>query len=130
MNSREEEIMRLLWDRGDAMTSIQLEEMLGDAFAGNRTTLFRTIKAMIEKGLIEECGTELHGRQYARKFRPTMTKEEYMARFLIERGVDERSLALVAMAFVRKGDLKDQEDEKLIAELENMIRKLRKRDNI
>ena len=84
----------------------------------------------IEKGLIEECGTELHGRQYARKFRPTMTKEEYMARFLIERGVDERSLALVAMAFVRKGDLKDQEDEKLIAELENMIRKLRKRDNI
>ena len=129
MNSREEEIMRLLWDRGDAMTSIQLEEMLGDTFAGNRTTLFRTIKAMIEKGLIEECGTELHGRQYARKFRPTMTKEEYMARFLIERGVDERSLALVAMAFVRKGDLKDQEDEKLIAELENMIRKLRKRDN-
>lgn len=125
MSPREEEIMNLLWNRGEPMTSIQFEEMLSDSFSGNRTTMFRTIKAMIGKGLIEECGTELHGRQYARKFRPTMTREEYMARFLLERGIDERSLALVAMAVVRKGDLKGNEDEKLIKELEMMIKKLR-----
>lgn len=126
MTEREEELMNLLWAREEAMTSIQFEQSV-DEKEWNHAAIFRVIKSLLKKGLIEECGTELHKKQYARRFRPTITKEEYLAGFLAERGIDGKSLAGIAMTLVKKNGNTKKDDELLISELENMISNLRRK---
>lgn len=126
MNTREEDMMNTLWENGEPMTSVDLEETL-DKKEWNHAAIFRIIKSLLEKGLIEECGTELRGKQWTRKFRPAISKEEYIAGFLVERGIDGKSLGRVAVAVVNKSQKSDAEDEKLIQELEAIIQKIRER---
>ena len=126
MNAREENMMELLWMSGEPMTSVDLEQRL-DADEWNHAAVFRTIKSLLEKGMIEECGTELRGKQWTRRFKPSVTKEDYMAQFLIDRGIDAKSLGQVAVAVVNKSKKSKANDEKLIKELEAIIKKIKKR---
>ena len=126
IGDREEDMMNMLWDCGKAMTSVDLENALS-ADKWNHAAIFRTIKSLHAKGMIEECGTELRGKQWTRKFKPVVTKEEFMAQFLIDRGIDTKSLGKVAAAVVNKSKKSKAEDEKLIKELESIIKIIRNR---
>ena len=128
MNAREEDMLNMLWENGEPMTSVDLEQTL-DADEWNHAAIFRIIKSLLAKGLIEECGTQLRGKQWTRRFQPTLTKEEYMAQYLVDRGIDAKSLGQVALAIVNKSGKSEADDEKLIRELEEIIQRIRERGN-
>ena len=63
------------------------------------------------------------GKKYVRKFKPRLTKEEYIADVLDQQGINTSSLAKIAVALVKKQEAKggDENHDQLIAELEQMI---------
>ncbi len=78
---------------------------------------------MLKKGLLEECGMEHYGTQYARKLKPSYTREEYAAKFLISKMDGKASMSKVIVALAE-----DEDKEEMIEELESIIRDLRNGD--
>lgn len=63
--------------------------------------------------------------QYARQFEYAMTKEEYAALFLTEKGIKRSALGNIALAMTGSSSSDEEADEELIQELENIIKQLR-----
>ena len=61
----------------------------------------------------------------AKTLRKTMTKEEYAALFLTEKGIKRSALGNIALAMTGSSSSDEEADEELIQELENIIKQLR-----
>lgn len=125
LSEREEKLMELIWESEIPLTSVEMLE-LPDINTWNETNLFRTINALLDKKLIRVCGVEQYKTQYARKFEPALTREEYAIRFFKDKGIKRSSIAKIAMALVKDGEEEEGETEKLIEQLESIIADLRK----
>lgn len=127
MNPREEDLMNFLWNQKEPMAITEMIELL-DKEKWNQVTLFRIVKELLDKGYLEIYGLKRNNTQYARKFIPSLTKEEYAAVLLSERGIESTSLASIALAMLggnkRKKICEDEKDY-LIHELENIIEQIR-----
>ena len=77
---------------------------------------------MLDKNAIEVCGYVRCGTQYARQFKYSITREEYVALFAVGRGLDAQSIPKVAVAMVT--ELQEDKDD-IIRELEGIIEKLK-----
>ena len=125
----EEELMNLIWDRGQSLTSVDILELAdGRSWSGNY--VHKMLRKLQDEGYIRVCGTVQYGTQYARQFEAVISKEAYTANLLKRQGVTARSFAKVALAFVsdeeEKDDAKKGEGQKeLIKELEDMIKQLK-----
>ncbi len=130
LNKSEEKIMDLLWDVGEPMTISEIEERLqGDNIS--KATLFKAIQALSVKKYICVNGVERATKTYARRFATMITREEYAAILLKDKGIDTNSIGdlIVAMIGSNKNDEGSREvDEKVIQELESIIIGLRNRD--
>ena len=74
-----------------------------------------------DDGYLKECGMEQFGRQYARKLMPALTREEYIAKLMIQKSEGKSSVKQMVVALA-----KESEDmEQVIEELEEIIRKLK-----
>ena len=121
LNTREKELMELLWNSDDALTSVEMLEKL-DSDNWNKLSVFRTINGLIKKECIVVNGLEQYNTQYARKFTYALTREEYMAKLMREDGMGLESLGNVALALL--GDeMPDSKKEKdaLINNLQAII---------
>ena len=133
LNGREEEMMYILWDVGEPSTSVDmLDRLLDDGW--NRSTVFNTIQSLIDKHFLKVTGVEKSNTQYARQFEPAITREEYAAKLLIEKGIDCEKLGNIAVAMIGSDNSsknnkkkKDRRNE-LIKELEATIARLRERE--
>lgn len=125
LSKREQSVMDLLWDEGEALTSVDILEALHDVML-NTTYVHRTINSLLEAGLIQECGSVRYRTQYARKFVPCMTREEYAAQYLVKHGIRKKSLGRIAMALFKEtqGDKNAYTDE-MIEELQEIIDRLK-----
>lgn len=131
LSEREWQVMNFMWDQEEAVTSMDILESLLDVMQ-NATYVHRTINSLLASGFIRECGVVLHNTQYARKFLPCMTREEYAARYLVGQGIQRKSLGRVAMALFHEtqgGD--NQYTRETIEELQEIINQLKNQsDNI
>lgn len=126
LSEREWQVMNFMWDQEDAVTSMDILESLPDVMQ-NATYVHRTINSLLASGFIQECGVVLHNTQYARKFLPCMTREEYTARYLVGRGIQRKSLGRVAMALFHETQGGDhQYTQETIEELQKIIDQLKK----
>jgi DNA-binding MarR family transcriptional regulator len=127
LKANEEILLELLWSNEKPMTSVDMLET-GQLMGWNETYFYRTIKSLSEKGLIKVCGVERYNTQYARRFEVALSREEYAVNTLKSRGIDKNSIGRLAMALVKdcEEDLQDEEKEKLIEDLEEIISDLRK----
>ena len=129
LTKSEERLMDYLWKQGKAMTVTELEQALAEEV--KKVTIFKAVQTLVEQEYLCVSGLERAGKAYARKFEPAITREEYAAIVLADKGIDTDSLANVAMAMIgNSSSSKKGEDanEKLIKELEEIIEKLRNRE--
>lgn len=129
MNKSEEKLMDFLWKQDKAMTIAEIEQFMVKEGL-KKATIFKAVQSLVERGYLCVNGFERVNKAYARKFVPAVTKEEYAAVVLTERGIDISSLGNIAVAMIgnEKTEKKDAEaDEKLIRELEDIITQLRNR---
>ena len=124
MSPKEENLMELLWDEQRPLTTAEIGSVLKGK-GWNKSTLFNTIQSLLEKGYIKVSGVERSHTQYARQFEYTMTKEEYAALFLTEKGIKRSALGNIALAMTGSSSSDEEADEELIQELENIIKQLR-----
>ena len=125
LNAREREIMDLLWNSSESMTSIEMLEKL-DPEKWNKLTVFRTINGLISKELLVVNGFEQYNTQYARKFTYSMTREEYIAKLMKEDGMNLKNLSAIALAYMGNELPKNKKERKeLIDDLQHMVDELK-----
>lgn len=129
MNKREEKLMNFLWEQQESVTIADMEQYFASEKL-NKTTIFKAVQSLMGLGYICVSGVERSNKTYARQFRAAVTREEYAAIILAERGIGTSSLGNLAMAMLGndKSEKEDEDaDEKLINELESIILQLRNR---
>ena len=130
LNKREEKIMEALWSQPRAVTITEIEELFEDEKI-SKASIFKAVQALVRQGYVKVNGVELIKKTYARKIEPAISREEYAAIILMERGITRSSLGEIALAMTgsdRNGRKNKKEDEKLIKELEGIIARLREQD--
>lgn len=121
LTASEEQVMECLWREQRPMTSVELTEQSEDA-GWKSSYVFILIRSLLKKGMIEACGTVQYGTQYARQFRPLMTKEEYAAKLALSLDLDSSSVSRVAVALAQEVSADTNE---VIEQLEEMIQSFR-----
>lgn len=123
LTTKEEELMNLLWVQDRPLTSIEILEIAEDhSWSDNYLPIM--LKSLLKKGAIKVCGYIQCGTQYARQFHYAITKEEYVARLAVGRGLKTSSISKVAVAMVEE---LGEDKEEVICELEKIIRELREK---
>ena len=128
MNSKEEVMMEMFWEEPKPLTTSEIGSKLKGK-GWNKSTLFNTIKSLLDKNYIRVIGVERSNTQYARQFEASFSKEEYAAVVLTSKGIKRSSLANIALAMSGSLDEDKDADEELIHELEGIIEKLRESSN-
>lgn len=129
LSKREQCVMDLLWEKEEALTSVDIFEQLGDIMQ-NQTYVHRTINQLLAANFIQECGSVRYNTQYARKFAPCMTREEYAAKYLVKHGIQRKSLGKVAAALLKETrDDKNKHTDEMIAQLQEIIDELKAQDD-
>ena len=127
LTKSEEKLMLFLWEKGKPLS---VSEIIAQ-WADNTWTKNYTrdiVRGLEEKGVVEFCGLAHNGKNYVRRFRTTLSKEEYYTQLAKHRGVTvSRMLQVEAVAMAEKGDRDGM--EKLIHELEEIIEEYRSRDD-
>lgn len=121
----EEAMMEILWDADNPLTIMEISQ-LTDEF--NDSYIHRLVKSLEKKEMLKVVGLQKSGKQYARQFFPTMTREEYGAIVIDNLGIQgEKALAQVAVAMVKRIDNGTQKDRAmLIRELESIVEELKR----
>ena len=91
LTKSEEQMMDIFWDSKEALTSVDIVKMQVKATWTNGL-VHNIIRSLVQNGYLKECGMEQFGRQYARKLMPALTREEYIAKLMIngnEMGINE-----------------------------------------
>ena len=124
LTKREDELMNFLWDEGRPLI---VEEMLdvGGEHEWGENYLRIMLRSLEKKGAVEACGMVLRGKQYARQFRPAISKEEFYLRLAMNRGASAGALLQVAAAAVMKG--KKEDTDEVVRQLEEMLEEYKAR---
>ncbi|MDO5539152.1 MAG: BlaI/MecI/CopY family transcriptional regulator [Eubacteriales bacterium] len=119
LTAAEMEIMEILWQNGHPMSSNDILKS-GKIEGWSSGYLHNVLRSMLKKEAIRVNGMVQNNTQYARMFEPNLTKEEYAARMAMSVGIDEKSIAHVAVAMARETG-----SDELIDALEKIIEKLK-----
>jgi|GEM_PF-121884 len=143
LSNSEDELMEMLWALNRPMTYIEMIETPWER-TWKDSYLLKMLRTLESDGLIHVCGSELQGKAYIRKFLPSFTKEEYIAKAAAAR-IDDGKQLPVLQAFAKEtiksmdsGDLADvmaklvkkenkEIDEELKKKLEDIIKEIRER---
>ena len=121
LTDKEVELMELLWKQDKPLTSVEILAIPDEhSWSDNYRPIM--LKSLLDKNAIEVCGYVRCGTQYARQFKYSITREEYVALFAVGRGLDAQSIPKVAVAMVT--ELQEDKDD-IIRELEGIIEKLK-----
>lgn len=125
LNKREEELMNLLWGIKKPLTTSEMAKQL-ESEGWTNITLCRTVQSLSDDGYLEVAGLEKTVKTYARRLTPSLTKEEYYSSVLINRGINENSLADLTAALIGASrKTQGEKDAQVIAKLEEVIASIR-----
>ena len=116
MTPKEETVMELLWDKQKPMTVAEI----GNVIKGkgwNKSTLFNTIQSLTQKKYLKVCGIEKNHTQYARQFETSISKEEYAAIMLTNKGIKKKDLGNIALAMSGSSDDNFENNELIFVNL-------------
>lgn len=130
LTKTEKEVMDIFWKENKPLTSIQIAEFLGNTDTTGKY-LHKVLKSLQKKELIEICGAVQYGTKYARKFKLSITADEFATKNIISQGFSKNDIGKIAVALVKETakDSDNKVDYELIGELEKMIEQLKMRDD-
>ena len=112
----EKEVLDTLWGSEQALTAREIVNYC-DNKSWKPSYIHIMINSLLEKKLIKEVGFKQTTKNFARMYRPTMTKDEWMIYQLTEEVKDQK----VLMKYVLSEILKDTWEIKEIDELQAML---------
>ena len=118
LTNSERELMDFIWDHHDPLTVNDILELCTER-SWSENYLPIMLGSLKRKGAIVACGMKQYGTQYARKFRPTCSREEYYIQLALNGGVDMNSFAKAAVAMAAKVSVEKREN--LIRQLEDIL---------
>ena len=86
LTKSEKQIMELLWGVDEPLTCLEIIERC-DNKTWKDSYVHIMIRSLLDKGMIKVGGVELVCKNYARKFGPAMTKDEYIVKTLMNENV-------------------------------------------
>ncbi len=102
LTKSELEIMELLWQQEEPLTSSQIIDMSEDR-SWKKSYVHLLINSLLEKGMIEVVGFIKTTKNYARTFKAKVTKEEYSVdRYTGLQGFQQSDIPKMVSALVNK----------------------------
>ena len=135
LKEKEELFLELFWESGEDMTSVDLAEIIPNKEWGskNDANVHRIINSLLKKGMIRVCGYTQYRTQYARKFQPTLTREEYNMAVYSEKGLARNSAAEIALSALKfaqtqesRGEAEDTALSDMLSQIETVIADIRR----
>lgn len=124
LTKREEEMMDFLWKEDAELTASEMEDLL-NSDEWNHAAVFRTVKSLEKKHMIYVSGLERRNKQYARKFLPAVSQDEYYSDYLLDKHMSSDVLEHISAALIGRSDTKDEKKKKeTIQRLERIISEL------
>lgn len=124
LTKSEEKLMLFLWEHDEPMSVTEMLEMRDDEKHWTKNYTRDIVRALEEKGAVECCGLQRSTKNYARRFRPVMGRDEYFTHLAKDNGVSvSRMLRVEALAMARTGQTEKMDE--LIRELEDIIEEYR-----
>ena len=123
----EEQILNLLWEKGEPLTINEIEELCIEEKL-SRVTIFKAVQSLIDAELLNVNGFAKSTKTYARKFTPAITREQYAAMLLETKGFSTKDMGNVVVAMLgtgKSGKINKKTVEKAIKELEDIISQIR-----
>lgn len=122
----EVQMMDIFWDSDAPLTSVDIVKMKVKDTWGNGL-VHNIIRSLLGKGILVECGTIRYITQYARQFVPSMTREEYAAKILFNRG-GSKPLSMTKLIDALMREAVDQKVD--IEELEMVLGELKEKQKM
>ena len=117
LTKSEEQIVELLWSCEEPLTSSEIIRNSVDK-TWKDSYVHLLINSLMEKGIIEVAGFKKATKNYARTFKPTMSREEYLLLSLTKsKNYDKAQMPRFFKAFIATTT-----DLGLLEELEEVIR--------
>lgn len=117
--------MELFWEAGKPLTSVDLTFYLKEHNKKwNNGYPQNLLKSLTKKGMLKVTDIVQYSRQFARQYEPTLTKEQYAAKIVMELDVSANSISKVALAMV--DEISENNKEKVISELEQILAELKR----
>lgn len=82
LTKSEKQVMELLWNSEEPLSCVEIVEQSGDK-TWKDSYIHIMVRSLLKKEMIKVGGVELVAKNYARKFAPNLTKEEYAVKSLI-----------------------------------------------
>lgn len=117
LTKSEEQIIELLWSCGEPLTSSEIIRNSVDK-TWKDSYVHLLINSLMDKGIIEVAGFKKATKNYARTFRPAMSREEYLVLSLTKsKNYDKAEIPKFFKAFIA-----ETTDLTLLEELEGVIK--------
>lgn len=76
ITNSEMQILEVLWDEGEALTSSEIVEVSEDR-TWKSSSVHLLLNSLLKKNLVQVAGFKKTTKNYARTFEPSMSREEY-----------------------------------------------------
>lgn len=123
LTKKELQVMEAFWESEDPLTSVDLFKS-HEAEGWTRNFVQNAVARLAKKEFIEQCGMARCNTQYARIFKPCVTREEYSTFLMSDMKVSPDKITDIVINFARRSAQMDK--DKLISQLEEALNILRR----
>lgn len=127
LTGSEEEIMQFLWTYNEPVTRNDLKELCTER-TWKDNYLSSLLLSLEKKNMIKAVGMIRCGKTYARRFTYSITREEYIAKLVVSKGINLNTIKEVAAAMInneKDSHEKTDEEKKTIKEIEEIIQEMK-----
>lgn len=99
ITNSEMQILEVLWDEGEALTSSEIVEVSDDR-TWKSSSVHLLLNSLLKKNFVRVAGFKKTTKNYARTFEPSMTREEYSMKQLQQEKKNTRVFSGLFNTFV------------------------------
>lgn len=115
ITNSEMQILEVLWDEGEALTSSEIVEVSDDR-TWKSSSVHLLLNSLLKKNFVRVAGFKKTTKNYARTFEPSMTREEYSMKQLQQEKKNTRVFSGLFNTFVS-----EEISSESLQELSNLI---------